>query len=133
MKLKQATLQLDAALAEFDIWITPSLGEIRDTARFKEEMDRVVGIFDALAKATQDFDTISLCDPAAIADYFTTLTRTMEPEKAYTELSALASVLFLVTAKSDNNAKCQLPLFLRDSAKWKTFPRAVTRKGKAAI
>ena len=31
-------------------------------------------------------------------------------------------MLFLVTGRSDNNAKCQLPIFLRDHARWRTLP-----------
>jgi hypothetical protein len=49
------------------------------------------------------------------------------PEEAAALLEGAASVLFLATGKSDNNAKCQLPLYLRDKAKWAGFP-AIRRK-----
>lgn len=68
MKLPIPALSLQEQLQEFDVWITPSLGEIRDTARFKQELDRITAVFDALARATNNFASIDGCKPAAIAD-----------------------------------------------------------------
>jgi len=34
MKLPSCNLDLETELSEFDVWITPSTGEIRDTDRF---------------------------------------------------------------------------------------------------
>ena len=68
MKLPVINLQSATALEEFDIWITPSLGEIRDTERFRQELDRVVEIFDALSEATAEFNSVETCRPAEIAD-----------------------------------------------------------------
>ncbi len=53
MKLPTATLDLNTSLAEFDIWITPSLGEIKDTERFQQEMESVVSVFEAIGAATK--------------------------------------------------------------------------------
>jgi hypothetical protein len=38
-------------------------------------------------------------------------------------LNALAALLFLATGKSDNNTKCQLPLYLRDTAGIAALPK----------
>jgi hypothetical protein len=46
---------------------------------------------------------------------------------------ALASTLYLVTGKSDNNSKCQFPLFLRDVARWDTLPSIKKKQGRAII
>lgn len=43
MKIPAENLISERRLAEFDVWITPSLGEIKDTERFAEEMDRTAG------------------------------------------------------------------------------------------
>ena len=67
MKLPYPFLSLADALAEFDIWITPSTGEIRDTERFQQELDRVTKVFEVIAKATSDYRDIDHCAPAAIA------------------------------------------------------------------
>ena len=129
MKLIIPSLSLATQLLEFDVWITPSLGEIRDTDKFKEQMEAVVSTFDAIGKATENFKNVKDCQPLAIADAFIDLTRGKSKEEAGAILEALASVLFLVTGKSDNNAKCQLPLFLRDKARWENLPVVRTRKG----
>ena len=42
MKLPLPTLDLATQLVEFDVWITPSLGEVRETERFRDELSAVV-------------------------------------------------------------------------------------------
>lgn len=133
MKLPIPTLPLATQLSEFDVWITPSVGEIRDTDRFKDEMEAVVKTFEAIGGATDKFKDVKGCQPIAIADTFLDLTRGKSEAQAGADLEALASVLFLVTGKSDNNAKCQLPLFLRDKARWDSFPSIRRRKGTVSL
>jgi hypothetical protein len=122
VKLPIPASTVDEAVAEFDIWITASLGELRDTERFAQEMEAVVSVFEALAIATNDFADKASCRPDAIADTYVQLLRGDTSEGARTKLEALGSVLFLVTAKSDNNSKCQLPIYLRDNARWEGVP-----------
>lgn len=123
MKLPVETKDLKAWLEEFDVWVTPSLGGIQDTERFQREMAAVVRVFEALGRATDNFVDVEGCDPQAIASTFIELIQG-DPDDgaAKIRLQELASVLFLVTGKSDNNAKCQLPLYLRDEAGWVSFP-----------
>ena len=128
MKLPAKDLDLQSALAEFDVWITPSLGEIRDTEKFRDELARVVEVFDAMEEATGGFEDIKHCDPKAIANTFISIVHDMSNPDCLAMLDSLASVLFLVTAKSDNNAKCQLPVHMRDAAKWEKFP--AVRRGE---
>ncbi len=109
-------------LDEFDIWITPSLGEINQTDKFKEELARVTRIFEELGLATNNFRDLATCQPVAIAETFAKLAAKL-PKKDRAELfKSLASTLYLVTGKSDNNTKCQFPLFLRDVAGWSSLP-----------
>jgi hypothetical protein len=129
MKLPLPALDLTTQLLEFDVWITPSLGEIRDTKRFREELNAVVQTFESLGIASQEFKDIKDCQPAVIAAVFAELTKGVSFVEAMRTLQSLASVLFLVTGKSDNNAKCQLPLFLRDTARWNTIPSVRRVKG----
>ncbi|RIK82917.1 MAG: hypothetical protein DCC68_05220 [Planctomycetota bacterium] len=130
MKLPAKELDLQSALAEFDVWITPSLGEIRDTDKFLDELGRVVNVFDAMEEATGGFENIDHCDPKTIANTFIGIVDKMGNADCLSMLDSLASVLFLVTGKSDNNAKCQLPIHMRDVAKWDTFP--IVKKGGLA-
>lgn len=130
MKLPTATLDLTTSLAEFDIWITPSLGEIKDTERFQQEMESVTSVFEVIGVATKKFATVKDCSTTVIAEIFTKLVEGKTKEDAEAKLQALATVLFLVTGKSDNNAKCQFPLYLRDVARSSGLP-SVKRTRKA--
>ncbi len=125
MKLPKVTLDIESRLREFDVWITPALGEIRDTERFREELDAAVETFERMGEATGKFTSPDNCDPDAIADAFLKYAEELDFDDASSSLAELASILFLATGKSDNNAKCQLPLYLRDQVKLTTIPTVV--------
>lgn len=128
MRLPLPDRNLDRDLREFDIWITPSLGEITDTDKFKEELARITLVFEELGRATSNFRDEANCAPAPIARTFASIANG-KPEGERAELfKSLASTLYLVTGKSDNNSKCQFPLFLRDTARWEDIP-SVSRRG----
>lgn len=129
MRLPTVQLDLATALAEFDVWITASLGEIRDTDRFREVLEATASVFEIFGIATNNFDDISDCGPSRIADTYIDLSRSLPREEANAKLQALASVMFLVTGKSDNNAKCQIPLHLRDKARWPSLLVPKRRNG----
>jgi hypothetical protein len=135
MRLPSPTppLSVSEQLAEFDMWITASLGEIRDTERFQSELYGVVRIFEALHQRTNGFAETHHCSPEAVADALLKLVEAKPVEDASQILQEAASVLFLVTGKSDNNAKCQLPLHLRDKAKWTTYPRVRRTRGRTTL
>jgi hypothetical protein len=115
MKLPVPALDIATQLLEFDMWITPSLGEIRDTERFRQELDTIAAIFDAMGVATNNFENLQDCAPTSLAEIFVKLasSKAQQQEKepgtnkknVQKLFEALASVLFLVSGKSDNNAK----------------------------
>jgi hypothetical protein len=130
MKLPKPELDTTIKLREFDVWITPSLGEIKDTGQFKTELADIAQTFELMGEATGNFADPTHCDPNAITDKFIKHTETLAFSEAASTLTRFASVLFLVTGKSDNNAKCQLPLFLRDQVKLTTFPAVQKSRGR---
>ena len=130
MKLPIPSKDLQRDLKEFDIWITPSLGEINDTDKFKEELACIVKVFDELGIATQNFQDERHCQPEAIAETFAQIASGKSVKERSELFKALASTLFLVTGKSDNNSKCQFPLFLRDIARWDTLPSVSGRRNR---
>ena len=89
MKLPHEQLGLETALAEFDVWITPSTGEIRDTERFRKELQSVVEVFDLLSAATNGFADTQRCDPVAIAD---TVSNSIEGKPQDVALALLTSL-----------------------------------------
>jgi hypothetical protein len=133
MKLPRVTLDIETRLREFDVWITPSLGEIRDTEQFRAELDTVVETFERMGEATGNFTSPDNCKPDEIADAFIRYADELDFDHASDSLGELASILFLVTGKSDNNAKCQLPLYLRDQVKLTSFPSVAKSRIKKEL
>lgn len=133
MKLPVKKLTLSEALNEFDVWITPTLGNITDTDKFKKELAKLTEIFDILGEATNNFSEETNCLPETIAKQLIELAQSKKEKDKKLLFEALASILFLVTGKSDNNAKCQLPIYLRDEANWSSFPSIKKIKGKNSI
>ena len=121
MQLPKPTTNSARQHAEFDVWVTPSLEEVRDTERFAIEMERITRILDIMAATSAGFKDDGGCTPEAIAESFMDLTKE-SPDTVSERLRDLTSVLFLATGKSDNNAKCQFPLFLRDRVRWPGVP-----------
>lgn len=133
MKLPEKDISFKESLEEFDIWITASLGDIVDTERFKEEMRLVAATFDTIGAAADSFSNPELCHPDSIADTLSNLLAKKSVEERKTILFSLASTLFAVTGKSDNNFKCQFPLYLRDYADWVKIPTLSKRKGEVKV
>jgi len=130
MKLPYVEFDLELALSEFDIWITPSLSEITDSTKFKEELNRIVSTFNLVGNATNNFSSKDACSPESIAATYTEALANKEQNEREQLLQSLGSTLFLVTGKSDNNFKCQFPLFLRDVAQWQVLPIVRGTKNK---
>ncbi|MBC7531566.1 MAG: hypothetical protein H7318_08310 [Oligoflexus sp.] len=129
--LASPSKNIDSWILEYDFWATATLGEIDETDRFQKEMEDVVMIFDELAKITDNFDLNSEIDFLKISEKI--LLDISEKDVLLREriLCSLAKTLFLVTAKSDNNAKCRFPLFLRKHKDWSHGLPAI--KGKELI
>lgn len=139
MKLPIPDVVLEEQLAEFDLWITPSLQEIHDTDKYANELQKVNTLIIKLGEATNNFSSISSCSPEAIANTCVDLIENIisgeqndeEKTSAAEEiLEALCSLLFMVTGKSDNNLKCQFPVFLAQTEGRTDFPQ---RRGNRGI
>jgi hypothetical protein len=139
MKLPIKKISLPEQLAEFDLWITPSLQEIQDTEKYAQELTKVDRLIRRLGEATNNFATIESCSPTAIAATCVELVEQVIAESntekhkiasAIDILESLCALLFMVTGKSDNNLKCQFPVFLAQTEKRADFPQ---RKGKKGV
>lgn len=114
MKLPPEERDVVKWMAEFAQWVTPSLGEIIDTAKYKEEMDKAISVLDQLAEATADFQSRAECSPDSIAAHLWARIEAADPKDELQWLKEVPVVLCMVTGKSENNIKCQLPIFLRN-------------------
>ncbi len=115
MKLHHYDESLEEKMSEFDIWVTPSLGEIRDMPQFKMNLSGVKYGFDYMSLITNNFDSISSCSSSALAHNVVNLLLKYSDDEKQDILKCICGVLFLVTGKTDNNLKCQFPLLLRNT------------------
>ena len=122
MKLPVTPISAIDALLEFDVWLTPTLGEIRDTERFQKEMDSAVRIFEVLGNKTDKFSLKKNPDIRKIAEAVELEIATADKKYARKFLTSIADLVYLVTGKSDNNCKCQLPIYLRQKNIFNRMP-----------
>lgn len=123
MKLQNYDETLEEKMSEFDLWVTPSLGEIRDMPQFQNNLENVKFGFDIMADITDDFADISKCTPLEIAKKTIKLLEDMIDTEKEKMLNAIYDVLFLATGKTDNNLKCQFPLLLRNTFDSNNYPQ----------
>lgn len=123
MRLKNYRSTLEEQLAEFDIWVTPSLGEIRDSPQFKSNFADLKKGFNYLAEITSDFAEIDCCTGTALATKTLAYIAHKSKAEAKDILDSVFHVLLLATGKTDNHLKCQFPLILRKEAETSTIPR----------
>lgn len=115
MKLRLYDESLEEKMSEFDIWVTPSLGEIRDMPQFKVNLDGMKRGFDYMAQITNNFNFLSSCSSSALAHNTVNLISGQNEDEKQAILNSICGVLLLVTGKTDNNLKCQFPLLLRNT------------------
>lgn len=137
MRLNTKPQSLDQKLWEFDFWVTPSIVDIRATDRFQLEMKRIIGVLETLSNgARRELDitrfAASLVD--RVISHLDQFTQANDPKllSEFVEefLASLSALLFLVTGKSDNNNKCQFPLYLRNQIGWETIATLRSKKGR---
>jgi hypothetical protein len=112
MRLNHYERNIEEKLSEFDLWITPSLGEIRDSDEFAECLADICKGLDILAQISDNYKSVSTCSANNISDNLINLIGTKTNDEIEGLLLQIANVLFMVTGKTDNNSKCQFPLYL---------------------
>ena len=113
MKLPVKPISAGDTLLEFDVWLTPTLGEIRDTERFQNEMESSVRIFEVLGRTTDKFSLKKKPDIRKIAEAVELEINGADKKYAKKFLVSIADLIYLVSGKSDNNCKCQLLIYIR--------------------
>lgn len=93
MKLQDYTETLQEKMSEFDIWVTPSLGEIRDMPQVQTNFDNIKQGFTIIAELTDDFKKIENCSssnlPNKLVEYLSD--NLCENEKV---INSVCNVLF---------------------------------------
>lgn len=123
MKINDYNATLDEKMSEFDMWVTPSLGEIRDTPQFRINLEQLKKGFDYLADITENFVDILHCSSSSLATNVLSHLSSKDDDTAKDILGSICNVLLLATGKTDNNLKCQFPLMLRNQIGITTYPQ----------
>ena len=110
MKLKQHRYSEEEKLSEFDKWITPSLGDIKDSIEFKNVVAGLVKGIRSLSVYTNGFASMESCSAYYIAKTITE--KISNVENCEEHLTNIFNVILLATGKTDNNLKCQYPIVL---------------------
>lgn len=82
MKLRDYSATLEEKMSEFDLWITPTLGEIRDTAQFLVNLTALKRGFDYLDSITNHFNSYVDCFAANLPRGFLELIDAKTSEEA---------------------------------------------------
>jgi len=133
MQLKLPRLKLDERMLEFDNWVTPTLGEIKDTDKFVSERRSICQALDAFGERMRNFASLGDTSPLNIAESIIEYISERQEDESNALLLGVFSLLFLVTGKSDNNCKCQFPVYLRDELRWSSFPRLSKKNGETFL
>lgn len=126
MKINDYNATLDEKMSEFDMWVTPSLGEIRDTPQFRINLEQLKKGFDYIADITENFADVSHCSSSALAANVLGYLSEKDDDAAKEILDNICNVLLLATGKTDNNLKCQFPLMLRNQIGISTYPQKLS-------
>lgn len=122
MKLPRIQKNIEGMLSEFDLWVTPSLGDIRDTDQFNDVIIKLRDGMEILSAITDSFYNVDDCSAHRISEKLVERISGMALLDATTLLNNAISVLFLVTGKTDNNIKCQFPLYLSQQIGINRYP-----------
>lgn len=123
MKLRDYSATLEEKMTEFDLWITPTLGEIRDAAQFLVNLNSLKQGFNYLDTITNHFGSYEDCLADSLSRGLLELINDKTFDEATEILDCVFNVLFLATGKTDNNLKCQFPIHLRQVHNIREYPK----------
>ncbi len=129
MKLNKHKYTEKERLSEFDRWITPSLGDIKDSIEFRNILARLEDGFDSLSNYTNNFSSLETCSSNHVAERIIFSIR--EVADIQSHLANILNAILLSTGKTDNNLKCQYPIVLNKIYENGEIPAC--KNGKAVL
>lgn len=112
MKLNKHKYTEKEKLSEFDRWITPSLGDIKDSIEFRNILAALEDGFESLSHYTNNFSSLETCSPYHIAVKISSSISQIDDIQSH--LVNVFNAILLSTGKTDNNLKCQYPIVLHN-------------------
>lgn len=129
MKIQEYSASIEEQLSEFDFWVTPSLGEIRDTNQFLDSLENLKSGLNILADITDKFNEVESCLPSVLATRIIKYLSERDHHEESDTLNKIFSVILICTGKTDNNIKCQFPLYLRSTLGLTKYSRKSPKGG----
>ena len=123
MRLKEYKGTLEEKMSEFDIWVTPSLGEIRDMPQFPDNLKSMKYGFENMAAVTDSFVDATKCSSSRLAQSIASFIAGKKSDEQEKILYSIFNVLLLATGKTDNNLKCQYPIMLKNVYEINSYPQ----------
>ena len=120
MKLNKHKYTEKEKLSEFDRWITPSLGDIKDSLEFRNNLAGLEDGFNSLSNYTNVFSNLETCSSYHIAKSI--ISSISQINDIQNHLANVFNAILLSTGKTDNNLKCQYPLVLNKFYENGEFP-----------
>ncbi|WP_272149852.1 hypothetical protein [Tenacibaculum aiptasiae] len=134
MLLNIEKTNIDDRFSEFDLWITAKLTEIKDTDKYASELKEIMMWLDVIANHTDNFDVSKKLTAEVLTQaILDKINDFSDPKEIESNIVSAASLLFLVTGKSDNNCKCQFPIFLRDKIRVDSIPKVKKKNGQLTL
>ncbi len=117
-------------LKEFDHWVTPYLEEIRDSEIFHKTIENIKEAIDLLGTLNKEFTADDAESVNYIVDALIYGLKNKKSDERYGLVISFCDLLFLITGKSDNNYKCQFPIYLKEIKKIENYPAFRGKKYK---
>lgn len=127
MKLPSLSKDKNTWLKEFDHWVTPYLEEIRDSEIFHKTIASIKEAIELLGTLNKEFASKDAESVKYIVSALINGTENRNSDEGYKLVISFCDLLFLITGKTDNNYKCQFPIYLKEVKKLEKYP---TFRGK---
>jgi|GEM_PF-571145 len=136
MKLPQENLTVLQKLAEFDQWLTPKLGRVKDTDKFNTEINLICNCIFQLSECLDDFSSLEKCNVDEVVQAVIESSNKIISgesfsidEKNISEYyDSFFNLLFLVTGATDNNLKNHFLIKLKEDEITALVPKRGTGK-----
>ncbi|AHK17748.1 hypothetical protein [Thalassolituus oleivorans] len=136
MRLRSKTLSTSDQLAEFDQWLTAKLERIKDSDKFRSEIDSISYCIESIASYLNNFSDYRLCSVENLCKAVIAASESMvigdsfeEDEKRISHFyESFFNLMFLTSGATDNNLKNHFLIRLKDNDVKPLAPKKGTSK-----
>lgn len=127
MKIREYSYTRQEQLDEFDNWVTPSLGDLKDYPEVSDIVGQIAFGYECLSGFTDGFKDSTTCTGRYIARCIYN-TDFLNDEDFSKRIVSVINAILLATGKTDNNLKCQYPIKLNKEYNIKSIKQGDSEK-----